>query len=305
MGARRDRGGFERVHFQPKTKALPGLALVLAAVAGLLACSAPQPRLAGFSYEYESAKDMFKREKFEMALEFANRPSKAVPPNEYTYRAQALQAVVLSGLIHAQIDLADAYRKGSDAAKNPHYKTAFDKRRADALQAGSKMALKLADLCHWMTEAKELEEEYELDVPYPQREFDADLPHLAVLSRGDWIDTEEQDELERDAYLKGVRDSLESILDLDRSKARTALGGGAVRLNGADLGLFMGQELLYAASNFDGNHAKDPASLKKVCEEAESVSRAVAAALQKSPDSDRSRDLRKLQSGIRATLKSR
>ncbi len=50
------------------------------AFAALLNCSAPQPRLTGVAYEYDSAKDMLKKGRFDKALEFSEAPAKASPP---------------------------------------------------------------------------------------------------------------------------------------------------------------------------------------------------------------------------------
>ena len=98
--------------------------LIIAALAG---CSTPQPRLTGIAYEYDSAKDMLKKGRFEKALEFSEAPAKSTPPNEFTSRAQVFQVVVYSGLIRGYGELADSYRKGSETTKNSQFKAAFER----------------------------------------------------------------------------------------------------------------------------------------------------------------------------------
>ena len=273
------------------------------AVAALMGCSAPQPRLTGVAYEYDSAKDMLKKGRFEKAIEFSEAPAKASPPNAFTTRAQVFQVAVYSGLIRGYVELADAYRKGSDTTKIPGYKAAYERQRNDALQYGSRLALNLAELSHTMTEVKTLEKEYTLDAPYPSQEAPLTLPQLVRVMDGGWIDPDEQEVVGKDALLKGINDSLAGIMGADRTKARTALAAGPVKLNGADFGLYLGKELLYGASTFDRKHVRDSTKLRLICGEASEVGDIVAAMLKESPDKNREKALKKLQDDIKTTLR--
>jgi hypothetical protein len=278
---------------------------LIACLAGWLAgCSGShQPRLTGVAYEYDSAKDMLKKGRFDKALEFSEAPAMAVPPNEFTLRAQALQVAVYSGMIRGYGELADAYTKGAETTKNIGFKTAYERQRNDALQYGSRLGLALAQLSHHITEFKSLEKEYTLDAPYPSQEAPLTLPELARVREGGWIDPDEQVKVGKDALLKGVNDSLASMLASDRTKARTALAAGPVKIDGADFGLFLGKELHYAATLFDRKHLRDSAKLRLVCGEATEVADIVAAMLKQNPNKDREKALKKLQDDIKNTLR--
>jgi hypothetical protein len=271
----------------------------------LVSCSGgpPQPRLTGVAYEYDSAKDMLKKGKFDKAIEFSEAPATSVPPNEFTIRAQAFQVAVYSGLIRGYGEVADAYRKGSETTRNAGFKAAFERQKNDAQQYGSRLGLALAQLAHHMTEAKSLEKEYTLDAPYPSQEAPLTLPELARVMDGGWIDPDEQVKVGNDALLKGINDSLAAMVGGDRSKARAALGAGPVKIDGADFGLYLGRELHYAATLFDRKHLRDSAKLKLVCGEADEVVQIVAAKLKETPNKDREKALKKLQDDIKNTLR--
>lgn len=273
------------------------------AVAALVRCSAPQPRLTGVAYEYDSAKDMLKKGRFDKAIEFSEAPAKASPPNEFTSRARVFQVAVYSGLIRGYGELADSYRKGADTTRIPGYKAAYERQRNDSLQYGSRLALNLAELAHIMTETKTLEKEYMLDAPYPSQEAPLTLPQLTRVMEGGWIDPDEQEVVGKEALLKGINDSLAGIMGGDRSKARTALTAGPAKLNGADIGLYLGKELLYGASLFDRKHARDSTKLRLICGEADETGVIVAAMLKETPDKDREKALKKLQADIKTALR--
>jgi hypothetical protein len=272
-------------------------------MAALLGCSTPQPRLTGVAYEYDSAKDMLKKGKYDKALEFSEAPAKASPPNAFTLRAQVFQVVVYSGLIRGYGELADGYRKGSDTTRNAGFKAAFERQRNDAMQYGSRLALGLAELSHQITEAMNLEKEYTLDAPYPSQEAPLSLPQLARVMDGGWIDPEDQVTLGKEALLKGIDDALAGMVGGDRNKARTALAAGPVNIDGADFGLYMGKELLYAASLFDKKHTRDSTKLKLICGEADEAAQIVAKMLKENPNKDREKALKKLQDDIKTALR--
>ncbi len=273
------------------------------AIAALLNCSAPQPRLTGVAYEYDSAKDMLKKGRFDKALEFSEAPAKASPPNAFTSRAQVFQVAVYSGLIHGHKELADSYRKGADTTKNPQFKAAYERQRNDAVQYGSRLALGLAEIAHKITELKTLEPEYTIDAPYPSTEAPMTLPQLAKVMEGGWIDPDEQEAVGKDALLKGISDALADLVGSDRSKARTALSAGPVKIEGADFGLYLGRELVTAASMFDKKHMRDSTKLKLICGKADEAAQAVAALLKAKPDKAKEKTLKKLQDDIKTTLR--
>ena len=269
----------------------------------LAGCSAPQPRLTGVAYEYDSAKDMLKKGRFDKALVFSEAPAKASPPNAFTQRAQVFQVAVYSGLIRGYKELADSYRKGADTTMNPNFKAAYERQRNDAVQYGSRLALGLAEVAHIMLADKTLEKEYTLDASYPSAEAPLTLPQLAKVMEGGWIDPDEQEAVGKDALLKGVNDALANAVGSDRSKARTALSAGPVQIDGTDFGLYMGRELLAAASMFDKKHMRNSAKLKLICGEADETAQALAAMLKEKPNKDKEKALKKLQDDIKTALR--
>lgn len=287
-------------HQWPRGRTIVPLTLMLALV---VSCSAPQPRPTGVAYEYESAKDMLKKARFDRVLEFSEGPAKAIPHNAFTERAQVLQVVVYSGLVNGYKEIVDAYRKGADTTKNTRFKSTYERQRSDNLQYGSRLALGLGDVAHRMTESGALAKQYTLEAPYPSTEGPLTLPQLAKVTDGGWIEPEEQEAVARDAQLKGVDDALADIVGGDRSKARAALGSGPVKIDGADFGLFLGRQLLVGASLFDRKHARDSTKLKTLCGEADEVAKAVAVLLKENPNKNKEKALKKLQDDIKTTLR--
>lgn len=279
------------------------LAVALIMSIALAGCSTPQPRLTGVAYEFDSAKDMLKKGRFDKALEFSEAPAKASPPNDFTLRAQVFQVAVFSGLIRGYGELADAYRKGSETTKNPNFKAAYERQRNDSIQYGSRLALGLAEIANIMMANKTLENEYTLDTSYPSAEAPLTLPQLLKVREGGWIDPEEQGAVGKDALLKGINDALADAMGSDRSKARTALSAGPVKIDGTDFGLYLGRELIIGASMFDRKHMRDSGKLKLICGVADGTAQALAARLKEKPSREKEKALKKLQDDLKTTLK--
>ncbi len=272
-------------------------------VALALSCSPPQPRPTGVAYEYDSAKDMLRKGRFDRALEFSEAPAKASPPNAFTQRSQVFQVVVRSGLINGYKELVEAYQEGAEATRNPHFKGEYSRQRNDSLQYASRLALGLAEVAHLMTETKELMKEYTLEAPYPTTEGPLTLPQLAKVSDGGWIEPDEQDAVAKDAQLKGVEDALADIVGGDRSKARAALDAGPVKIDGIDFGLYLGRQLLVGASLFDKKHGRDSQKLRTLCGEASDAATAVGELLKENPNRDKEKALKTLQADIKTALR--
>ena len=58
--------------------------------------------------DYQDAKDMFKRNRFDRTLEFTDGLATASPPTKFTERARVLRVVVFSGQLKSAQGLADA-----------------------------------------------------------------------------------------------------------------------------------------------------------------------------------------------------
>src|SRR5713226_4593939 len=97
----------------------------------ILACGPSVQRPTGLASEYEDAKDMFKRGKFDRALDFTDGLVSGSTPNKFTERACVLRAVIFTGLIQAYKDVSEAYSKGAENAKDPHYRSEFVRLRHD------------------------------------------------------------------------------------------------------------------------------------------------------------------------------
>ena len=270
----------------------------------VLACSAPVPRPTGVAYEFDSAKDMFKKGRFDKALDFTDSPASASPPNAFTQRALLLRVAIYSGQVKGYKELVDAYRKGADATKNTRFKADYERLRHDYLQYGTRLALGLGDTAHRLTEGEQLPKELTLEAPYPTTEGPQTLPPLARVIEGGWIEPEEQEAVARDAQVKGIDDALAEMVGGDRSKARTALTAGAVKIGGADFGIFLGKQLLEAAGFFDRKHMRDSMKFRTLCQEADESAKASLALLKDAPDKDKEKAAKKLQDNIKTALKN-
>ncbi|MCI0409894.1 MAG: hypothetical protein L0191_15260, partial [Acidobacteria bacterium] len=126
---------------------------------------------------------------------------------------------------------------------------------------------------------------------------------LAKVMEGGWIDPDEQETAGKDALLKGINNSLADLVGGDRSKARASLSAGPVMIDGADFGIYLGRQLVTAASMFDKKHMRDSSKLKLICGEADEAAQGVAASLKEKPSKDKERALKKLQDDIKTTLR--
>ena len=276
---------------------------VLLALLLVGACSAPAPRPTGVAYDYDAAKDMFKKGKFDRVLEFTEDSAKGSPPNAFTERARVLRVVLYSGQIKGYKELADAYRKGADNTKNTRFKADYERLRHDYLQYGSALALGLGEVNHQLMEFKALPKEVTLEAPYPTVEGPQVLTPLVKVMEGGWIEPDEQETVARDAQFKGIDDALAEILGGDRAKARNALGAGPVKIDGVDFGLYLGKQLLEGASLFNRKYIRDSQKLRLLCAEADGTAKATLALLKDSPNKDKEKKVKKLQDDIKTALK--
>jgi hypothetical protein len=268
------------------------------------ACSAPVQRPTGVAYDYDAAKDMFKRGRFDRVLEFTDDLFKASPPNAFTERARVLRVAVLSGEVKAYTELADAYRKGADTTKDARSKAEFERLRHDHLQYGSTRALALGEVAHRYTEIKSLPKEVVLDAPYPTAEGPLTVPQLSRVMEGGWIEPPEQEAATRGAQLKGIEGALAEMVGGDRAKARTVLTAGPVKMDGVDYVLYLGKSLLEGTLLFDRKHMDDPAKAEPLCSEATKLTDLALAILKESPNKDKENAVKQLQDDVKRTLKN-
>lgn len=291
---------------------LPGLSsllhrrLLILVVTNLLlalACT-PVERPKGPAFDYEAAKDMFKRNRFDRVLEFTDGLANASPPNNFTDRARVLRVVVLTGQIKAYKSLADAYTKGIDNIKDPHHKGAYGDQRHDNLQLGGKRALNLGEVGQHFLQSGGLPKELTLETPYPTSEGPTEVKDLGRIAEGGWVESEQQDAAPAEAINKGIDDALADLVGGDRSKARSLLTAGPVKLSGLDFNLYMTKSLLEAASLFDRKHIHDPEKARTLANQADEFAKAALALLKENPDKDKEQEIKKLQGQIKTSLKA-
>jgi hypothetical protein len=280
------------------------LVVLLASLALTLSCSPPVPRPTGPAADYQDAKDMFKRGRFDRALEFTDGLARASPATKFTERAQVLRVVIYTGQVKSYKELVDAYAKGAERIKNTHFKAEYLRLRYDDMQDGMKAALGLAETAHQLLEGGKVSKELILEAPYPTTEGPLEVTDLGHIREGGWIEPDHQESVAIDSLNKGIDDALGEAVSGDRSQARNALASGSTKISGLDFALFLGNQLVEAASLFDLKHGHDPLKLRAVCNEGYEAVKAAEALLKETPDKDKEKQLKKLEDQIKTTLKS-
>jgi hypothetical protein len=279
------------------------LVVLLASLALVLSCSTPVPKPTGPAADYQDAKDMFKRSRFDRALEFSDGLASATPATKYTERAQVLRAVIFTGQVQSCKELVDTYTKGADETKSTHFKAEYDRLRHDNMQDGMKAALGLAETAHQLLEGGKVSKELTLEAPYPSIEGPLEVADLAHVKEGGWIEPDHQDAAAVDSLNKAIDDALAEAVSGDRSKARSALASGSTKIDGLDFTLFLGNQLVDAASFFDRKHGSDPLKLRAVCNEGFEAVKAAETLLKETPDPNKEKQVKKLEDQIKTTLK--
>ena len=270
----------------------------------MLACSPPVKRPTGPVLEYDDAKDMFKRGRFDRALEFTAGLASATPENAYSERACVLRAVIYTGLIQAHKQVADAYEKGVEKTKNPRFQGEYARERHDNLQYGASAALGLGEAAHKLAEGGKISKELVLETSYPSMEGPVQVPQLDRVKEGAWIEPEDQESAMVVAQRMGIDDALGAAVGGDRAKAREALAAGSAKIAGVDFAIFLGKNLLDGATLYDRKHMRDVQKLKLLCGVADEAARAALAGLKETPNADKEKETKKLQDRIKTTLKN-
>ena len=270
----------------------------------MLACSPPVKRPTGPAREYNDAKDMFKRGRFDRALEFTDGLASATPANAFTERACVLRAVIYAGFVEAHKQLADAYEKGVDKTKNPRFQGEYGRQRHDNLQFGARAALGLGEVVHKLTEGGTISKELTLEASYPSVEGPVEVAQLERVKMGVWIEPEDQEAAMVDAQRKGIDDALGEAVGGDRAKAREALAAGSTKLNSVDFAISLGKQMLEGATLYDRKHVRDIQKLKLLCGMADEATKAALAGLKETPNPDKEKEVKKLQDKIKTTLKN-
>jgi|GEM_PF-927410 len=280
------------------------LAVVIFSVLWIAACSPPVERPKGAAGAYLDATDMFKRGRYDRALEFTESIASASPSNAYSDRARVLRVVILTGQMNGYKELGDAYAKGADATKNPQYKAEYERLRHDDLKYASQLALGLGEVAQQFTASGTLPKELSLDAPYPTLEGPMTISQLERVRQGGWIEQGDQEQAALDAPRAGIDDALAEVVRGDRFKAQSVMKAGPVKLDSVDFGIFLGNGVLTGATLFDKKHIQDPEKFRVVYALAQSTAKAAGDALKASPDPDKEKRLKKLEDDIKAELKN-
>ncbi len=279
---------------------LPAVAVLLFVVS----CAPPVPRPTGAAADFDDAKVMFKRGRFDRAVGFTDNLVTASPPNKFTEKARVLRAVILVGEIKAYKSLAEAYSKGVDTTQNSHFKAAYEQQRHDNLQLGGKRALDLGEVALRLTQGGVLPKELVLEASYPDIEGPVEVKELLRVSEGGWVEPDRQEAAAVDTLRKGVDDSLAEVMGGDRSKARAALSAGPVKLDSVDFGLYLVRMVFEGASLFDRKHFRDSQKFKTLLNVGDGVTKAVSAMLKEKPDKEKEAKVKNLQGQIKAALRA-
>jgi len=288
---------------QGRSVSAPVFLVLILALLALAACSPPTPQLTGNAAVYQNAKEMFGRGRFDKAIEITEGLAAQSPADAYVDKARVLRVVILSGDLNAYKDAAEAYDKGADATKNPHFQAAYRTNRTNNYQAASTRALGLGDTAKQIMDGGGFNKDFILDAPYPTTEGPLDIAAYDKVRKGEWVEPEDQDAATADGLLKGVDDALAALVG-DRAKAREAMKAGSVTLKGLDFVFYVENQLVIGATVFDKKHSENPLKLRALAGEADQIAKAIQATLKANPNPDYEKKLKKLQDQLKTTQKN-
>ena len=278
--------------------------VIVIAAAILVSCSQPVQKPTGPAGAYNDAKDMFKRGRFDRALEFSYSLSTASPPTEFTERARVLRAVIFTGQFKSAKELSDTYGEGADKTKNSQFKATYQRQHHDTLIYAAKAALGSAETAHQLITNGVIAKVLTLDVSFPTTEGPLEVADLKRIKEGGWVEPDQQEAAAADSLRKGIDDALADVVSGDRSKARNALLAGSTQLSGVDFALFLARQLADGAVVFDRKHSRDSMKLKTLCDEGSEALKAALALLKDQPDKGKELEAKKLQERFKTILKN-
>jgi hypothetical protein len=281
------------------------LGLIILAGIVLLSCGPTTNQPAAPTSPYDRAKDAFKSGQIDKALELTDKLARTTPSGDYTERARVLRAVIYTGELKSANELAEAYGKGAENAKNPQFEASYRRLHNDNLSAAAKAALNLAETAHQLAPDGTIAKELTLEASYPTNEGPAAIKELAKVEEGGWIEPDEQESATADALRQGINDALADAVSGDRAKARQALANGSTKLQGAAFAIFLSKELADGAVVFNRHHARDPQKLITLCDEGDVTLKAAVAQLKDAPDKDQQKEVTKLQDKFKTIRKDK
>jgi hypothetical protein len=282
----------------------PEFFTVISSLMLVVACSSPSPKLTGPARGYADAEAAFSKGNFDRAIELTDKPANSSPPNEFTERARVLRVVIFSGWVNAYKDLTNAYEKGSQEAKQPALRAEYRRLRQDNFQLWSRAALALGEVAQQLTTGGNVPKELTLEAPYPAVEGPITVLQLDQVVKGNAIGPEGEEAAAADARRKGVDDALAEIIGGDRSKARSALAAGPVKVSGVSCTLFLARQLLVGAGAFDRKHGDEPTKFMVLQARSQEAVKGALAQLKDSPNAGQEKEAKKLQDELKAAMKT-
>lgn len=264
----------------------------------LAACSSSVSPPKGASVDYQVAKVMFKQGNLDRVITLTDTMSSAQSNSPETLNARVLRAVIFSSRVEAYKDLADIYRKGSQAARNPQYVTSYDRRRGNALQYAGGAALNLGEVVMQFTSSPDFPKVVTLDAPWPSVEGPDEISDFARISHGMWVPDSQQDSVALDAQHKAIDDMLGELVGGDRNKAKAEMEAGPVNINCLDFALFLEKQMVEGLDIFGPNYLASPGQLKTLCDVADRVAAPIEKTLKEKPDKAKEAEFKKLQKQI-------
>lgn len=273
--------------------------LTLLLTSFLAACSSSTSPPKGPGVDYLQAKVMFKQGNLDRALSLTDAMAAGDSNSPGALNARVLRAVIYSGRIDAYREMADTYKKGAEIAKKIQSVSSYNRRRSNALQYGGETALNLGEVVMEFTSKKDFPKELTLDAPWPSVEGPKAIDAFARIRRGAWVPEDAQDSAVTDAQHKAIADILGELVGGDRSKARTAMEAGPVKLNGLDFALFLEKQLVEGVELFGPKYLANPGQLKTLCGVADRLLPPIEAMLKENPDKAKEAEFKKLQKQIK------
>ena len=263
------------------------------------ACSPSSSPPKGPGVDYQQAQVMFKQGNLDRALSLTDALAAGESNSSGTLNARVLRAVIYSGRVDAYRELSDTYKKGAQVATKPQSVASYNRRRSNALQYGSNAALNLGEVVMQFTSKKDFPTELTLDAPWPSVEGPQVIDDFARIRRGAWVPEDAQDSAAIEAQHKAIADVLGEVVGGDRSKARTAMEAGPVKLNSLDFALFLEKQMVEGLELFGPKYLANPGQLKTLCGVAERLFPPIEAMLKENPDKAKEEQFKKLQKQIK------
>lgn len=270
----------------------------------LTACSSSTPPPTGSGVDYQQAKIMFKQGNLDRVLSLTDAMASGSSNSPNSLNARVLRAAIFSSRVIAYKELADTYKKGSQVAKNAQSVSSYNSRRSNALQFGGDSVLNLGEVVMELTAKPDFPSDLTLDAPWPSVEGPRVVDALARIRRGAWVPEDAQDSAGIDIQRKALDDVLGQIVGGGRSKARTAMTAGPVKLAPLDFALFLEKQMVAGLTLLGPKYLGNPGQLKTLCGVADRLVPPIEAMLKQKPDKAKELELKNLQKQIKDAEKS-